>query len=174
MTAAIQGVIRFAAVAISAWAVSGAVALADGSSEYESLNSDPLEAMFGGNSDVDASEIELGSGNNVVVVQKGTTGNRIEIDQSGAGNLVIAAQTSLHTDNRAEIVQSGESNASVLAQYGSDNEYELLQTGNHNVSAAAQFGDNNRFEHVQNGDNLGFAVTQYGNSTIKVTQSGGY
>ena len=178
LTAATQGLIRFAAVTLSAWAVSGAVAFADGSSpspqsedysEYDALSSDPVQTLFATTGPGSAS---LGPVNNAILLQSGRHGNRAEIEQSGEANLVLSAQTSFHDENRAEIVQSGEANKAILLQYGDDNRYELLQAGNNNLSAATQYGDDNRFEHVQTGNNLGFIVTQYGDSTIKVTQSG--
>lgn len=166
-----QFLIRVAALAISAWAFTGAAALADGS-EFESLSEDPLEQFFSEDQDIDLDDISLGPNNNAVIVQKGHAGNRIELEQDGDHNLMIASQTSVEADNRALVVQAGNDNMSFLRQYGSNNEYDLLQAGNNNVSAAAQYGDNNTFEHIQNGNNLGFAVTQYGDSAIKVTQTG--
>ncbi len=186
LTAATQVFVRFAAVALSAWAVSGAVALADGSSEYEILSGDPLQSIYGEHDDDDHGHdhggdgvspgsfesIELGSNNNAIVIQKGSAGNRLEVVQSGEGNYLFSHQTALSDDNRAEISQSGGHNASILIQYGGDNRYELEQSGENNLSQATQFGNDNRFEHTQNGDNLGIAVTQYGDSTIKITQTG--
>ena len=166
-----QSLIRVAALAISAWAFTGAAAFAEGS-EFSSLSEDPLEEFFGEESDVDLGDITLGPNNNAVIVQKGQASNHIELEQDGDGNLMISSQNSVVADNRAAIVQSGNDNASFLRQDGSNNEYDLLQAGDNNVSAATQYGDNNAFEHIQNGSNLGLAVTQYGNSAIMITQTG--
>lgn len=187
LTSATQTIVRFAAVALSAWAVSGAVALADGSSEYQALSGDPLRSIYGhddddhdgddvsfsGSGSSGSAEIfELGPNNTAIVVQKGDAGNRLELVQSGEGNVLFSQQTSFSDDNRAEISQTGLGNSSILVQYGDDNRYELEQTGESNLSVATQFGHDNKFEHVQNGDNLGIAVTQYGDSAIKITQTG--
>lgn len=172
MTKPLKTFIRYAALSASALAVSGAVAFSQGDSEFESLNSDPLEAMFGNDEDVDTGEISLGSRNNAVIIQKGNGGNTLELNQTGDRNLMVSSQTSLEGVNRAEIVQSGNDNMAFLRQDGTGNEYELLQSGDSNVSAAQQYGNNNLFQHTQNGNNLGFAVTQYGNSTVIVTQTG--
>ena len=47
----LQSLIRVASYAAAAWALTGSAAFAQGS-EFDSLNSDPLEAMFGDDEDV--------------------------------------------------------------------------------------------------------------------------
>ena len=168
----LKTIIRYAALAVSALALTGAVAYSQSGSEYESLNSDPLAAMFGDDEDIDTGDIRLGERNNAVIVQKGNGGNTIELHQTGDRNLMVSSQTSLEGMNLAEIVQSGNDNMAFLRQDGSGNEYDLLQSGDSNVSAAEQYGNNNLLQHMQTGNNLGFAVTQYGNSTVIVTQTG--
>ena len=167
-----QSLIRFAAIAIASFTVSGAFALAQGASEFDTLSSDPLADFFADEEDIDTSGMTLGANNNAVIVQRGQAGNHLELEQDGDRNLMISSQKSYADANRARAVQAGNENMSFLRQYGDNNEYDLLQTGDKNVSAATQYGDNNTFEHVQNGNNLGFAVTQYGDSAIKVTQTG--
>lgn len=183
LTAATQTFVRFAAVTLSAWAVSGAVALADGSSEYSALSGDPYEALFDHDHDHDHDDDDYdhhdddheltggGLNNTAVIVQQGN-GNRIELTQFGENNLMTSTQIASTDGNRAEIAQTGNDNQGILLQNGDDNEYELSQNGNNNLSSATQHGEDNRFEHLQTGDNLGFVVTQYGESSIRVTQTG--
>lgn len=177
LTAATQTVIRFAAVAISVWVVSGAIAFADGSydseteSEYEALTSDPFESLYSGTT-ANSLSTQIGSGNSAIIVQVGDEGNELDGIQSGERNTMLVTQVSVFDRNRAEIEQYGNNNLSSLYQEGGDNEYELTQVGDRNMSEAVQYGDDNRFEHVQNGSNLGFSITQYGDSSIKVTQTG--
>lgn len=197
MTVVIQAILRFTAVMLAAFCLSGAVAFGygdddegydDSHGEYGALSSDPVEDLlnqdFGHDagahedgdfsfegSPIDYKRFDRTPGNEAIVIQKGE-GNYLDARQKGEDNLLVSVQTSFGGNNFAEIVQSGNYNESALLQYGDTNFYDLKQNGNNNVSIATQYGSGNAFEHVQNGDNLGFAVTQYGGSAISVTQTG--
>lgn len=188
LAAATQRFVRFAAMTLSAWAVSGAIALADGPSEYGNLSSDPWDEFEHENDehgngedrfdidhadwDAEAEGIELGPNNNAFVRQEGS--NSLELVQAGSGNILMSTQISPLGAGRnyADILQAGNDNKASLYQDGTGNEYGLEQTGDSNISIARQYGDDNSFQHTQTGDNLGFAITQYGGSAIVVTQTG--
>jgi len=110
--------------------------------------------------------------NQSILVQRGSGGNVVRVDQAGRGQLVYVYQESIGGENMLRIDQAGSKNAAIGVQVGDQNAASIQQGGIDNVTIATQIGFGNSLAHVQNGVGLGLAVTQSGGSSISVTQTG--
>lgn len=123
-----------------------------------------------------------GNVNFTLVQQIEGVGNRADIEQTGAGNLVGAMQ-GYGDDNLAYVQQIGDNNYAVLSQGGSNNLVsQLSQIGNNNRVTLSQQGDNNTASISHVGDNNSLelrqvdsynyaTIEQYGNTDIEITQT---
>jgi hypothetical protein len=110
--------------------------------------------------------------NQSILVQRGSGGNDVRLDQAGRGQSAYVYQESVGGENRLRIDQAGSKNAAIGVQVGGRNAASIQQGGIDNVTLATQIGFGNSLVHVQNGVGLGLAVTQSGGSSISVTQTG--
>lgn len=97
--------------------------------------------------------------------------NRVDIQQTGAGNGAGVGQTGVHNNGR--IVQSGASNTGQISQTGVNNSATMYQLGRSNEGSIVQNGANNTACLVQLGRGSSASITQSGDGArLGVAQNG--
>ena len=126
--------------------------------------------------------LAAGAGNFVLIDQIEGTGQRVNVEQGGSGN-VAAVMQGFGDDNSADLLQSGTENQVLVTQAGTANALSLFQQiGNFNQATINQQGQANLASVVQLNDSNKLTlnqldgynqadVTQNGNTDLTITQT---